>query len=405
MDKRVPEVRFKGFVDDWEHQSLNKMSTGFQYGLNVNAITYDGINKYLRITDIDDTSHVLIYDHLTSPNVDVQKAKEYLIKDNDILFARTGASVGKTYLYNKEDETLFFAGFLIRAHIKDDFSSEFIFQNTLTSSYKNFIKITSQRSGQPGVNAKEYSDFKLYIPENRIEQSKVGNLLKKIDKTILLYQRQLDQLEKLKKGLLQKLFPKNGQKAPNVRFTDFHENWEQHKFSDITSERTQKSDNGQLLSITINNGIQLASSLNRKDNSSENKDNYKVVIKGDIAYNSMRMWQGASGQSKFDGIVSPAYTIVIPNENKISGGFMSYLLKKSDMKWQFRINSQGLTSDTWNLKYPLFSRIIVLTPNNLKEQKKIEKLLLTLDRNINLYQKQLVYLNKSKQFFLQKLFI
>ena len=113
---------------------------------------------------------------------------DYLLEEGDLLFARTGASVGKTYLYRQYDGTVYFAGFLIRARIKESADPEFVYQTTLTDAYKKYVAITSQRSGQPGVNAQEYADYQLMLP-SRTEQQQIGMTLRSLDNLITLHQR------------------------------------------------------------------------------------------------------------------------------------------------------------------------------------------------------------------------
>ena len=202
---KVPELRFAGFADDWEERKLGDLATSFEYGLNASAKSFDGTHKYIRITDIDDSSRKFNSQSLTSPDIDLSSADNYKLKNGDILFARTGASVGKSYIYADSDGLVYYAGFLIRARIKSGVDSNFVFQHTLTSSYKNFIRVTSQRSGQPGVNAKEYSTFEISVPSYE-EQRKIGSFFKQLDDTITLHQRKLDLLKEQKKGFLQKMF-------------------------------------------------------------------------------------------------------------------------------------------------------------------------------------------------------
>lgn len=203
--ERKPKRRFAGFTDVWKQRKLGEMSDSFEYGLNASATFFDGINKYIRITDIDDDSRLFNQNALTSPDVDLSNADSYLVKNGDILFARTGASVGKTYRYQESDGKVYYAGFLIRARINQDFNSEFVFQNTLTPRYDNFIKITSQRSGQPGVNAQEYASFDLMVPTLE-EQQKIGTFFKALDDTITLHQRKLEKLQNIKKAYLHEMF-------------------------------------------------------------------------------------------------------------------------------------------------------------------------------------------------------
>lgn len=201
----VPELRFPEFIDDWRPLNLGEISESFEYGLNASATKFDGENKYIRITDIDDKTNKLSNVNLTSPNIDLLSAENYLVKEGDILFARTGASVGKSYIYDKADGKVYYAGFLIRARIKPNYNPEFVYQNTHTSKYDKFIKITSQRSGQPGVNAQEYAGFSIMTPDIK-EQTQIGNFFKQLDKIITLHQQELDALQETKKAFLQKMF-------------------------------------------------------------------------------------------------------------------------------------------------------------------------------------------------------
>ena len=172
----------------WEQRKLGEMSEKMEYGLNAPAMEYDGANKYLRITDIDEETREFTKTNLTSPRINLSESAQYLLARKDILFARTGASVGKTYCYREEDGDVYFAGFLIRARIKNTFDEEFIFQYTLTKMYSDYINVISQRSGQPGVNANEYSNLSILTP-NLSEQEKIGLMLRKIDSYISLHQR------------------------------------------------------------------------------------------------------------------------------------------------------------------------------------------------------------------------
>lgn len=171
----------------WEQRKLGSIAASFDYGLNAAATEYDGQNKYLRITDIDDATHEFLKSDLTTPLADLAMSADYLLEEGDLLFARTGASVGKTYLYRQYDGTVYFAGFLIRARIGESADPEFVYQATLTDAYKKYVAITSQRSGQPGVNAQEYADYQLMLP-SRTEQQQIGMALRSLDNLITLHQ-------------------------------------------------------------------------------------------------------------------------------------------------------------------------------------------------------------------------
>ena len=180
---------FTASTFSWEQRKLSEMCGTFEYGLNAAAKEFDGKNKYIRITDIDDASREFLLSDLSSPDICLDGMSKYLLSSGDIVFARTGASVGKTYIYRENDGIVYFAGFLIRAKVNQDNDAEFVFQSTLSPSYEKYIRITSQRSGQPGVNAQEYGEYDLFAPSKE-EQQRIGQFLRGIDNLITLHQRQ-----------------------------------------------------------------------------------------------------------------------------------------------------------------------------------------------------------------------
>ena len=158
----------------------------------------------------------------------------------------------------------------------------------------------------------------------------------------------------------------------------------------------------ELLSVTMNDGVMPRSEIEGKDNSSEDKSNYKVVLTGDMVYNSMRMWQGANGIAPCDGIVSPAYTVLMP-KIPISNGYFAALFKSTNLINEFRKNSQGMTSDTWNLKYPQIETIKVCIPT-LSEQERIADMLGTLEQRIAKQAQLVDSLKKYKRGVMRAIF-
>ncbi|KYK50787.1 hypothetical protein AYO51_14390 [Lactiplantibacillus plantarum] len=195
---------------------------------------------------------------------------------------------------------------------------------------------------------------------------------------------------------------KNENLVPKVRFKGFSDPWEQRKLGELFNERKEKSSQGELLSVTINSGIVKFDTLARKNNSSADKSNYRVVRYGDIAYNSMRMWQGASGLSMYNGIVSPAYTVITPRTNT-DAGFMAVNFKRKSMIQVFQRNSQGLTSDTWNLKFPVLKNIRISIPK-ITEQQIITELFTVINNLIAANEDKLEQLKTLKKLMMQKIF-
>ena len=201
-----------------------------------------------------------------------------------------------------------------------------------------------------------------------------------------------------------KLSSSNGiEKFPKLRFPEFKEPYEQCHIGDIYAERIERgASNMELLSVTMSDGVIPRSEIEDKDNSSQDKSNYKIVHKGDMVYNSMRMWQGANGISPYDGIVSPAYTVLMPKQ-RINNGYFAALFKNINMINEFRKNSQGMTSDTWNLNYPQIKTIKIRIPS-IYEQEKISEMLGILEMRIASQVQLIDNLKKYKRGLSNKLF-
>lgn len=227
MEKLVPKLRFPEFKENWEQRTLGAISGNIGYGMNAAATTYDGQNKYIRITDIDEASRLFRPSPLTSPDTPVSEG--YRLKEGDILFARTGASVGKTYMYKPSDGQVYFAGFLIRFHISKA-NPSFVFNRTFGNRYDKWVKVMSMRSGQPGINAEEYKSLPISLP-SLPEQTKIAEFLTAIDKRIELLTAKKEKLTLYKKGVMQKIFNQE------IRFKqddggEFPE-WEEKKLNEV----------------------------------------------------------------------------------------------------------------------------------------------------------------------------
>ena len=396
MSKKSPQLRFEGFTDDWEERKLGDLATSFEYGLNASAKSFDGTHKYIRITDIDDSSRKFNSQSLTSPDIDLSSADNYKLKNGDILFARTGASVGKSYIYADSDGLVYYAGFLIRARIKSGVDSNFVFQHTLTSSYENFIRVTSQRSGQPGVNAKEYSTFEISVPSYE-EQRKIGSFFKQLDDTITLHQRKIDLLKEQKKGYLQKMFPKNGAKVPELRFAGFADDWEERKVKDIF-----KITRGHVLAAT-------ETSEEKSDispfpvYSSQTKNNGLMGYYKDYLFDTAITWttDGANAGTvsyRSGRFYSTNVNGVLISDKGYTNKAISEILNLEAWKWVSHVGNPKLMNN-------VMGDISIMIPSSFEEQDRLSDFLNQLDDTIALHQRKLDLLKEQKKGFLQKMFV
>ena len=212
--------------EDWEVKKLGDLCENKgDYGLNAPATDYSvNLPTYLRITDIDDNGNFI---HSAKKSVDNLSAKEYYLKDGDIVFARTGATVGKTYLYDVRDGQLVYAGFLIKfSPNPNKLIPYYLKAHTETKDYTNWVAITSQRSGQPGINAAEYCSLKLALPPIK-EQERICNVLQLWDTAIAKQTALIEQLTLRKHGLMQQLL------TAKKRLKGFEGEWKEVRLGEI----------------------------------------------------------------------------------------------------------------------------------------------------------------------------
>lgn len=229
------------------------------------------------------------------------------------------------------------------------------------------------------------------------EQKKIAEILSVQDKLIALKENLIEKKKRQKKYLMQQLL--TGKK----RLPGFSGEWKKVRLGSVFAERVETNcQNLELLSVTGTSGVVPRSTIEIKDNSSEDKSKYLRICKGDIGYNTMRMWQGVSALSDYEGIVSPAYTILIPSE-AISAKFFSYLFKMHAVIFLFYRFSQGIVDDTRSLKYPEFAKLQLYVPRDKDEQEAIAKILETADEELYILQKELDQEKQKKKALMQLL--
>lgn len=392
-ERLVPKLRFSGFEDNWEIKKLDELSK-IQRGASPRPISskkwYDFENKnvgWVRIGDVTSSSKYLTEteDYFSEEGV---KKSRFLPKGS--LIMSICATIGKPII--TDIDTCIHDGFVGFSELSINKEFLYYYLNILEPKFYSL----SQTGSQANLNSDLVRISKIGVPSVK-EQEKIVNFLSMIDKKIWLLEKKYKSYVYFKKYLMQQIF------TQKLRFANFTEEWKTVKIKDIFDERSEKGFSDlELLSVTLNDGVIKRSEIESKDNSNENKSNYKHVLPDDIVYNSMRMWQGASGVSSYEGIVSPAYTILIP-KNAYSK-FFGYYFKTNEMIHQFKKYSQGLTSDTWNLKYPLISEIKIKIPS-IDEQKEITNVFETIDLKAKILQNNLEEVMTFKKGLLQQMFV
>ena len=384
---REPELRFK--ADDgsefleWEEKRLGEVCEyGKRHGTGQNYVGTENMFSAFGGVIIENTE---------------SECNGILYSSGDILMSNIRPYLKKVWLADREGVCS--TDVLVFRPIKIE--SEYLYCLIASDFFITKVMSAAKGSKMPRGDKKHIMEIPVSVP-SLPEQQKIASFLSTIDEIIQSTESELTAWQERKKGVMQKIFNRE------VRFkaddgSEFPE-WEEKRLGDVFVERSERSaDNLDLLSVTIANGVIRQNESDKRNVSSVDKSNYKRVYIGDLAYNSMRMWQGAEGVSAYDGIVSPAYTVLVPKKQEYVY-FYEYMFKRTEMLHIFQRYSQGLTSDTWNLKYPALSHISVVVPS-LLEQKKIAECLSSVDGVIRNIQAELSAWKEFKKGLLQQMFV
>ena len=395
----VPNLRFPEFQGKWEKTKFGDIATGFDYGMNAAAKNYDGVNKYIRITDIDEASSTYTDKDIVSP--DGILTDNYLVNNRDILLARTGASTGKSYLYKKTDGKLYYAGFLIRANVTTH-DPYFVFSQLHTHRYWRWVSIMSARSGQPGINSQEYSSFPIYTTSIE-EENKIAKLLSLLDERIATQNKIIEKLESLIKGLNDSLYVRYGD---DIR-TSFAELG--YSYSGLSGKSAGDFGTGKPF-ITY---------LNVYSNNVVNENDYQyvqidegekqnVVQYGDVLFTlSSETPEEVGIGSVYLGqdevyLNSFCFGVHIVNEELAYPPYISYYVSSTPFRKFIYPFAQGSTR--FNLCKADFEKASITLPS-LDNQKRIHSVLNSITMKINTERAMLEQYVTQKQHLLRQMFI
>lgn len=327
------------------------------------------------------------------------KNKKSALKANDILIVRTGYP-GTACLLPVEYEGSNCIDIIFARPDQDQVVPAYLCTFTNSEYGKKQVIDGSGGLAQQHFNVGAYKKLKLPLPPLS-EQRQIAETLDAWDRAIETVKALIANTRAQKQALMQQLLPK-GTTLPKKRLPGFSGEWREIRLGEAFTERVERGDDRMpLLSVTQANGVIPQEDAGRRNISSEDQSNYKTVCTGDIAYNTMRMWQGASALSALTGKVSPAYTVVAPRKGH-DALFYAYLFKQPKMIHVFERHSQGLVSDTWNLKFPHFAKIRTCVPG-IEEQRAIAAAFQSLDKLMFAYATQLTALRQEKAALMQQL--
>lgn len=395
MEKRlIPEIRFKGFSEDWEEEQLSNIYE-FSNGINAPKESYGKGRKMVSVLDILRDRNI-IYDEIVS-SVQLPKEQEETkkLEKGDMVFVRSSEvveEVGWAKSYN-EDKYALFSGFSIRGKKKSNNLSYFI---ELSLNNKNRKQIENKAGGSTryNVSQKILREINLLLPE-LTEQEKIGRLFEKLDQTIELQGKVIEENKRLKRALLQKLFPKKGQKLPDLRLKGFSGEWEEKKLCDLI-EREYK---GKIKFEDLSSGrVEYLDAERLNGGKIFYSNGIKDVEKDDI----LILWDGSKAGMVyygFEGILgSTLKKYEIKNEN--SSAFIYYYLYKNEEKIFASYRTPNIPHVIRN-----FTEVFKIPIPSLPEQEAIGNLFRSLDEKIAREEERLEGYKTLKKALLQKMFV
>ncbi len=405
----IPALRFPEFQDTegWKEYILGDfLLEQPRYGINAPAIPFlEELPTYIRITDISENGCFL-----PNPKVSVNHGaiNDFYLNIGDLVFARTGASVGKCYKYKEKDGKLVFAGFLIKVSPDQTrLSSDFLFQFTFTQQYWKWIDLTSTRSGQPGINSKELASMELYLPV-KDEQQKIADCLSSLDDLIEATAQKVRALEKHKKGLMQRLFPAEGKNVPDLRFPEFQgmKGWEKKQIKDFgevitgntPSKKEEKYWNGDFVWVTAQDfkGKYINDSILKL--TKFGKDKARVIPKDSVLVTCIASI-GLNAINKVECSTNQQINAICCNQ-EYNYEYVYYLVT---------YNTENLKQLAGQTAVPIitkksFEEFEVYTIENYDEQQKIADCLSSLDELIETTSRKVEILKEHKKGLMQQLF-
>ena len=398
-----PKIRFKGFTEAWEQRKVTDVGKIFIGLVTTMTKNYTDVGTLLiRNSDIKDNHFEFDSNpiHLDEGFAKLNDSRRMHI--GDVVTVHTGDVGTSAVITEKEDGSIGFATIVTRPN-KEIIDSNYLSTYLNTEQHKNWAINQSTGDGRTNYNLKEFTQLIVPLPSLK-EQQCISKYIKQIDNLITLHQRKCDKLVNIKKSLLEKMFPKNGNNVPEIRFKGFTEAWEQRKFSDVGCVsmckrifKTQTTDIGEVPFFKIGTFGKTADSYITKKLFNEYKAKFSYPEKGDILISA----SGSIGRivefSGKDEYFQDSNIVWLKHNKEISNEFLKQLYQI--VKWY------GIEGTTIQRLYNSNILNTEFKMPSIDEQNKISSLLNCIDNLITLHQKKLNKLKNIKKSLLDKMFV
>lgn len=369
-------VQWIGLIpDDWNIYRLKfLLKEPLQYGANSSGVTFrEDLPRYVRITDIKSYNELYDEDKLSLTE---EEALQFILQQGDILFARSGATVGKSFIYDDSFGRAGFAGYLIRAKLNELILPKYLIYFTQSSAYEKWKNIVFIQSTIQNIGADKYSNLSIPLP-NLSQQNKIVNFLDKkcseIQSAIDNTKQTIEEYKKLKQAVITKAVTKGIRENRKLKDSGIEwigqipEEWECRRIKTLFNLRSEKNylplEQVNLISLYTDLGVvQHADIEQTTGNKAMNADGYKKVYKDDIVVNIILCWMGAIGRSAYNGVTSPAYDVYQPQEN-VNSSFYHYYFRTKGFNGDCFKCGKGIMLMRWRTYSDYFRDIRVVAPS------------------------------------------
>ncbi|EGO2507945.1 MULTISPECIES: restriction endonuclease subunit S [Enterococcus] len=377
-----PEIRFPGFMEDWEERKLNELAE-----FNPKS----DLPERFEYVDLESVVGTELVRHRTENRYSAPSRAQRLAKKNDVFYQTVRPYQKNNYLFDLPyDNYVFSTGY---AQMRPIGNGYFLLTLIQEEKFVNRVLERSTGTSYPAINSNDLAKLPVKVPADIQEQQKVGTFFKQIDNTITLHQRKLDLLKETKKGFLQKMFPKNGAKVPEIRFPGFTDDWEQRKSKELCTISTGKGNTQD----KIDDGIYpfyVRSATIEKSNDYL-YDQEAVLTVGD-GVGTGKVFHYVNGKYNLHQRVYRMYDF-----NYVSAKYFYYYFSNNFYK---RVMSMTAKTSVDSVRMEMIADMNIVFPS-VKEQEKIVALFSNLDDTIALHQRKLDLLKETKKGFLQKMFV
>lgn len=410
-----PKIRFKGYTDDWEQRKFgddNDLITGYPF--ESEKFSEEGI-KLVRGMNVK-RGYLDFSNDICMRWNSTDGLENYLLEADDILIQMDGALIGKSYAKIAEEQLpALLVQRVTRARTRSkDACTDFMYQ-TIQRDFLRYIGMNKTETAVPHLSLNDIYNFKIMVPCLE-EQQQIGAYFSNIDNLITLHQRKCEETKKLKKYMLQKMFPKNGQTVPEIRFAGFTDAWEQRKLGDLVDRVTRKNQDlvSELpLTISAQYGLIDQNEFFEKRVASKDVSGYYLIENGEFAYNKSTStdapWGAVKRLDRYEnGVLSTLYIVFgIKENNPVDSDFLvSYYSTNLWHKGIHEIAAEGARNHgLLNIAPADFFETELTIPQDIEEQKKIGKYFEELERLITLHQHKCEQLQSMKKFMLQNMFV